>query len=87
MGTRLGSKTTNKDSDPEETVQDVVGQRKRPEAGQFHLQVDRQTKGSYTTYEAAEQAGMAIKKSHPVVQVAVYDVIASVSKIIEMPKV
>jgi hypothetical protein len=46
-----------------------------------------ETKGSYTTYEAAEQAGMAIKKSHPILQVAVYDVMASVNKIIEMPKV
>jgi hypothetical protein len=47
----------------------------------------RQTKGPYTTYEAAEQAGMAIKKSHPIFQVAVYDVMARVNKIIEMPKV
>jgi hypothetical protein len=30
---------------------------------------------------------MAIKKSHPILQVAVYDVMASVNKIIEMPKV
>jgi hypothetical protein len=46
-----------------------------------------ETKGSYTTYKAAKQAGMAIKKSHPILQVAVYDVMASVNKIIEMPKV
>jgi hypothetical protein len=30
---------------------------------------------------------MAIKKSHPILQVAVHDVMASVNKIIEMPKV
>ncbi len=46
-----------------------------------------ETKGSYTTYKAAKQAGMAIKKSHPILQVAVYDVMASVNKIIEIPKV
>src|SRR5436305_1327698 len=36
------------------------GQRRRPDDGQFRLQVDRQTKSSYTTYEAAEAAGLAI---------------------------
>ncbi|MGA7489983.1 MAG: hypothetical protein WBW74_23925 [Xanthobacteraceae bacterium] len=62
-----------------------VGQQKRPESGQFRLQVDRQTKRSYATYEAAEEAGMAIKKSYPLLQVAVYDLAASVNKIIEVP--
>lgn len=54
--------------------------------GQFHLQVDRQTKGSFTTYEAAEEAGMVIKKAHPVVRVAVYDVVACVNRIITLPE-
>jgi hypothetical protein len=45
-----------------------------------------ETKGAYKTYKAAEQAGMAIKKSHPILHVAVY-VMASVNKIIEMQKV
>jgi hypothetical protein len=48
--------------------------------------VDRQTKESYTTYEAAEAAGMAIKKAYPVLQVAVYDGVDNVSKILELPK-
>jgi hypothetical protein len=48
--------------------------------------VDRQTKRSYATYEAAEQAGMAIKKSYPILQVAVYDLAESVNKIIDLPK-
>ena len=69
-------------SEPEEEV--VVGQRKRPETGRYHLQVDRQTKGSYATPEAAEQAGRAIKTAHPIVQVAVYDTAESVNKIIEL---
>jgi hypothetical protein len=45
--------------------------------------VDRQTKGSYATYEAAEAAGVAIKKAYPILQVAVYDSIEGVNKIIE----
>ena len=33
----------------------------------------RQTKASYAIYEAAERAGLGIKKEHPILQVAVYD--------------
>ena len=64
----------------------LVTQRKRPDGGRYGLQVDRQTKGSYTTYEAAEAAGMAIKKAYPVLQVAIYDGVDNVSKILELPK-
>ena len=52
----------------------------------FRLQVDRQTKAAYTTLEAAEAAGLAIKKSHPIVHVSVYDHLEGVNKIIQMPK-
>jgi hypothetical protein len=48
--------------------------------------VDRQTKESYATYEAAEAAGLAIKKDYPILQVAVYDGVDGVNKIIELPK-
>jgi hypothetical protein len=61
-----------------------VSQKRRPDLGRFKLQVDRQTKASYESSEAAETAGMAIKKNHPVVQVAIYDTVESVSKILEL---
>jgi hypothetical protein len=48
--------------------------------------VDRQTKTSYTTYEAAEEAALAIKKAHPMLHVAVYDAVERVNKLIELPK-
>jgi hypothetical protein len=86
MAAKLGTKTITKSLNSEEPAQELLSQRKRQDIGQFRLQVDRQTKGSYTTYEAAEQAGMAIKKDHPIVQVAVYDAVDSVNKIIELPK-
>jgi hypothetical protein len=69
----------------DEVVANPSGQGKRPEIGQFQLQVDRQTKVSYGTYEAAERAGMAIKQSHPIVQVAVYNAGEGSWKIIELP--
>ena len=86
MAAKLGTRTITKSLNSEEPAQELLSQRKRPDIGQFRLQVDRQTKGSYTTYEAAEKAGMAIKMDHPIVQVAVYDAVDSVNKIIELPK-
>jgi hypothetical protein len=70
----------------EESALEPFGQRKRPEKGQFCLQVDRQTKASYATYEAAEQAALVIKKGHPIVRVAIYDTVECVDKVIELPK-
>ena len=67
-----------------ETVQEVLSQSKRPEVGRFLLQVDRQTKRSYATAEAAE-TGMVIKKGHPIVRVSVYDSVETANKIIELP--
>ena len=83
--TRRESKTMTLPSDSEEPVQDLVMQRKRPDSGRFRLHVDRQTKGSYTTYEAAEAAGLAIKKDHPILQLTVYDGVDGVTKTIELP--
>jgi hypothetical protein len=69
----------------EEPAPKPLGQRKLPEKGQFCLQVDRQTKSSYTTYEAAEHAALVIKRAHPVVRVAIYDTVECVNKVIELP--
>ena len=72
-------------SAPEESVAEPVTQRKRVDGGRFCLQVDRQMKNSYATYEAAEKVGLGIKKEHPILQVAVYDGVEGVNKIIELP--
>jgi hypothetical protein len=68
---------------PEEPVHAPLGRRKTPEVHQFRLQVDRQTKASFATLEAAEKAASAIKQAHPVVQVVVYDAKEGVAKVIE----
>jgi hypothetical protein len=83
--TRLRTKTITMASAPEESVPEPVTQRKQADSGRFCLQVDRQTKASYATYEAAETAGRGIKKDYPILQVAVYDGVESVNKIIELP--
>ena len=85
MATRPRTKTTLDRAEPEQPAPEYLGQRKRPESGRYRLQVDRQTKASYATFEDAEVAGLAIKKGHPVVQVTVYDATESVNKILELP--
>jgi hypothetical protein len=66
-------------------VEEAPSQRKRPEAGRYLLQVDRQTKGSYMTAEAAQSAALVIKTGYPIVQVAVYDSVEYTHTTIEMP--
>jgi len=85
MATRPRTKITVNRPDREEPAPEPLGQRKRPESGRFRLQVDRQTKGSYATFDDAEGAGLAIKKGYPIVQVSVYDATDAVNKIIELP--
>jgi hypothetical protein len=80
MATRLTRKTPEDETGPE-----APSQRKEVE-GRFRLQVDRQTKSSYATFEAAEAAGLAIKKSHPILHVGVYDHVDSVNRIIVLPE-
>jgi hypothetical protein len=80
MATRLSKKNQG-----DEAAQEAPTQRKQAE-GRYRLQVDRQTKATYPTWEAAEKAGLAIKKSYPVVQVGVYDHVESVNKIIQWPE-
>jgi hypothetical protein len=75
------SKKSDIDDDPREKPT----QHAPKEVGHFRLQVDRQTKASYLTQEAAEAAGMVIKKGHPIVQVSIYNSAEGVNKIIELP--
>jgi hypothetical protein len=78
-------KSSVKASSTDKAAANPDGQGKPSEAGHFQLQVDRQTKLSYGTYEAAERAGVAIKQSHPIVQVSIYNAAEGSVKIIELP--
>ena len=86
MSMLLRDKTVIKGPHSEEPAQELFSQRRKPEIGQFRLQVDRQTKATFSTYEAAEEAGKEIKKGHTVVQVAVYDTVECSNWIIELPE-
>jgi hypothetical protein len=71
----------NSDKEAEE----VVSQHRRPESGRYFLQVDKQTKGSYKTSEAAQSAALGIKKAYPIVQVSIYDSVDNSARLVELP--
>jgi hypothetical protein len=79
---RIGA---NQDSTVEPLPEGVFGRRKPPEVGRFWLQVDRQTKTSYRTREAAEEAGLAIKRGFPILHVTVFDAEEGQSQAIVLP--
>jgi hypothetical protein len=83
MAARQIKKPAKDDSETE--IGEVSSQGKRPERGRYLLLVDRQTKNSYTTPEAAQAAALAIKKAHPIVQVSVYDGVDNTHMIVELP--
>ena len=67
-----------------------LGRRRPPETaheGRFLLQVDRQTKESFQTREAAQKAGMALKKAYPILHVGILDVEEGQSEVIVPPSV
>ena len=47
--------------------------------------VDRQTKGSYLTAEAAQSAALVIKKGYPVVQVSIDDRVGNTNTLVDLP--
>jgi hypothetical protein len=60
---------------PKESSQNAVPTRNqvRPTQKRFWLQVDRQTKASFSTLADAEKAATSIKSAHPKLKVAIYD--------------
>jgi len=85
LTTKTRTETRSIDRDAVAEEESAPAQRKRPEEGRFCLQVDRQTKSSYSTYEAAERAALIIKTGHPIVRVAIHDTVEGVNKVIELP--
>jgi hypothetical protein len=76
-------KMPGKDSSDRE-AEEVFSQRKRPESGRYLLQVDKQTKGSYKTSEAAQSAALEIKIAYPIVQVSIYDSVDNAIRLVEL---
>ena len=81
---RKGKRNSNDSLDPEQATDDVPTRRAPAEQGRYRLQVDRQTKGSYPTREAAMEAGLAIKRAYPILHVAVFDAEEGQSELIAL---
>jgi hypothetical protein len=79
MAPRLSKKNQPEETPPSGSQQPQV-------EGRFRLRVDKQTKATYATLDAAEAAGLAIKKGYPIVHVAVYDHVECIDKIIQIPE-
>jgi hypothetical protein len=71
--------------DSNKEAETVFSQRKPPERGRYLLQVDKQTKDSYKTPEAAQSAALEIKIAYPIVQVSIYDSVDNSSRMVELP--
>ena len=87
----LKSKDAAKDTivsaEPEDSkdVFEPLSQKRRPDMGRYRLQVDRQTKSSYDTFDEAEKAGLRIKKQFSQVRVAIYDAQESTNTVLVVP--
>jgi hypothetical protein len=81
---RKGKRNSSDGSDTEQMTDDVPARRAPAEQGRYRLQVDRQTKGSYPTHEAATEAALAIKRAYPILHVAVFDAQEGQSELIAL---
>jgi hypothetical protein len=68
-----------------ESSEEEPSQRKQTEAGPYLLQVDRQTKSSFNTFEAARSAAMQIKTGFPMLQVSIYDSVSKSYTLVDLP--
>ena len=68
-----------------ESSEEEPSQRKQTEAGPYLLQVDRQTKSSFNTFEAARSAAMQIKTGFPMLQVSIYDSVSTSYTLVDLP--
>jgi hypothetical protein len=69
-----------------EQTEDEGLQHQQPDTGRYQLQIDRQTKRSFKTSEAARSAAVEIKSRFPVLQVSIYDSETKSRTMVDVPK-
>jgi hypothetical protein len=57
----------------------------QPETERYVLQIDRQSKRSFKTPEAARKAALEIKSRFPALQISVYDALIGSHTIVDLP--
>jgi hypothetical protein len=79
------SKPARKVAKPEQ-AEEVRLRRQQPDMERYLLQIDRQTKQSFTTLETAQAMALEIKTRFPALQVSIYDSESKSRTVIDMPK-
>ena len=76
---------TKKVVKPEQTDEQRL-QHQQPDTERYQLQIDRQTKRSFKTSEAARSAALEIKSRFPSLQVSIYDGVTKSRTMVDIPK-
>ena len=76
---------TKKAVKPEQTEEQRL-QHQQPDTERYQLQIDRQTKRSFKTSEAAPSAALEIKSRFPALQVSIYDGVTKSRTMVDVPK-
>ena len=61
-------------------------QHQQPDTERYQLQIDRQTKRSFKTSEAARSAALEIKSRFPSLEVSIYDGVTKSRTMVDVPK-
>ena len=78
---RMSRKNTAK----REKAEDEQPDQTRPETERYLLQMDRQSKRSFKTPEAARTAALEIKSRFPTLQVSIYDTVSGSRTVMVLP--
>jgi len=76
---------TKKVVKPEQTDEQRL-QHQQPDTERYQLQIDRQTKRSFKTSEAARSAALEIKSRFPSLEVSIYDGVTKPRTMVDVPK-
>jgi hypothetical protein len=69
-----------------EQTEEERPQRQQPDTERYQLQIDRQTKRSFKTPEAARSAALEIKSRFPILQVSIYDSVSKSRSVVDISK-
>ena len=77
---------TKKVANAEQTEEERRPQQRQPDTERYLLQIDRQTKRSFKTPEAAQAMALEIKARFPALQVSIYDSVTKSRTLVDVPK-
>ena len=69
-----------------EQTEEERPQQRQPDTERYLLQIDRQTKRSFKTPEAAQAMAVEIKARFPILQVSIYDGVSNSRTVVDGPR-